>query len=85
MFCTYFSFVKSVVQSIKMDREEERESLYIEDGGTPSIFRVPFRGRYWRDRGGGSSLNIEYMNIGGLLGESQSAHLYLGLVPIWLG
>jgi hypothetical protein len=44
MFCTYFSFVKSVVQSIKMDREEERESLYIEDGGTPSIFRVPFKG-----------------------------------------
>jgi hypothetical protein len=44
MFCTYFSFVKSVVQSIKMDRKEERESLYIEDGGTPSIFRVPFKG-----------------------------------------
>jgi hypothetical protein len=30
MHCTYFSSAKSVVLNIKIDKEEERETLYIE-------------------------------------------------------
>jgi hypothetical protein len=35
----YFSFAKSVVLNIKIDRGEQRETLYIEDRAAFSIFR----------------------------------------------
>lgn len=46
-----------------MNRGEERETLYIEDREIPSIFRVSFRRQCWRDRGGKSSLNIEFKTV----------------------
>jgi hypothetical protein len=35
MYCTYFSFTKPIVKSIKMDREPCKETLYIEDPTHP--------------------------------------------------
>jgi hypothetical protein len=45
MYYTYFIFVKYIVYSMKMDREEEREtlSIYIEDPAVFSKFREQFR------------------------------------------
>jgi hypothetical protein len=39
MHCIYFSFAKSVVLNIKMNRGKERETLYIKDSTVSSIFR----------------------------------------------
>jgi hypothetical protein len=41
-----------------MDRREERETLYIEDPTTSSIFREPFRERCSRHKRGKSSLKF---------------------------
>jgi hypothetical protein len=44
IFYIYFSFAISIVFGIKIDKEDETESPYIEDRGS-SIFKVLFRGR----------------------------------------
>jgi hypothetical protein len=44
----------------KIDRGEERETLYIEDPTASSKFRGPFRRRCWVRRECESSLNLAY-------------------------
>lgn len=55
-----FSFVESIVESIKMDRGEERVSIY--RGETSSIFKQCFRGHYegLQRRGIFSKHSVEY-------------------------
>lgn len=43
IYYKYFSFVKSGVLNIKMDRGDEIETLYIEDLAVSSIFRIRIR------------------------------------------
>jgi hypothetical protein len=65
MYYTYFSFVKYIVYSMKMDREEEREtlSIYIEDPAVFSKFREQFREWYGYVEDDTRPLNLGYITL----------------------
>jgi hypothetical protein len=71
ILCIYINFAKFIVLSIKVNRWEERNSLYIKRMIERRMFKMLFRERifkmmfreHWcRNRGSESPLDIKYMN-----------------------